>query len=178
MLINVLNLVVLTLTLGAVVWYTWITRRMQQDVANQVRELVHQRRLSIMPALVARVSGSSFELTNIGNGTAINIKINRVDLPFPTLKNSYITFQEIFLLHRGETCTVPYEEYLEGAKFDIEFGGLAHIDEKYAHGRVSIPIEFQDIEGNLYRQIVQMGKGGYRHGFVELISESEKPINE
>ena len=176
--ISILNLIVLTLTLGAVIWYTWITRRMQQEMANQVRELVHQRRLSIMPALVARVNGSSFEITNIGNGTAINIKIGRVELPMPTLKNSYIAFYETFLLHQGETCTVPYEEYFEGAKFDNKFGGLAHIHEKYAHGIVPIPIEFQDIEGNLYKQIVQMGKGGYKHGFVEPVSEFKKSNSE
>ncbi len=70
MAIGILNLIVLTLTFGALVWYTVVTRRMQQAVVAQVRELFPQRRLSIMPVLVARVNRDKFELTNIGNGFA------------------------------------------------------------------------------------------------------------
>src|SRR5205085_8988220 len=96
MIINILTLIVLTLTLGAVVWYTIITRRMQIAVVEQVRELVHQRRLGIMPAVAANIvsqGGSDFlELRNIGNGLAINIEIDSVEIRFPTLSPGAIKF--------------------------------------------------------------------------------------
>ena len=171
MVIAILNLIVLTLTLGALLWYTVITRRMQQAVVEQARELIHQRRLSIMPALVAKVNRDKFEVTNIGNGLAINIKIERTKIPFPSFNNCYHEFEEIFMLRPNETCVVPYEKYFEGNKLEkgSNISTLTHIHENYAHDKVTVPIRFQDIEGNTYGQTVIMGKGGYKHGFVRLI---------
>lgn len=172
--IAVLNLIVLTLTLGAVIWYAIVTRRMQQAVTDQVRELVHQRRLSIMPALVARVNRDKFEVTNIGNGRALNIRIQRTKIPFPSFHNSYYEFEEVFMLRPDETSAVPYEEYFEGGKQEKGFGDLVHIDEDYAHDSVIVSINFHDVEGNAYEQTLIMGKGGYKHGFVKLVREQEE----
>jgi hypothetical protein len=174
MVMAILNLIVLTLTLGALVAYTVITHRMQKAVAAQVREIVRQRRLSIMPALVARVSGDKFEVTNIGNGLALNIKIARTKIPFPSFHNSYYEFEEVFLLRPSETSAVLYEEYFEGGKQEKGFGDLVHIDEPYAHDKVIVPIRFQDLDGNTYGQTLIMGKGGYKHGFASLIEKSQE----
>ena len=87
---DILNLIILTFTLGAVVWYTIITRRMQQAVVDQVTELVRQRRLSNMPAFIAgirrRDGGDYLELTNIGKGIAINVAIDSVQIRYPTFR--------------------------------------------------------------------------------------------
>ncbi len=63
-------------------FYTIYTRKMQQAIENQVKEqvrqteeLIHQRRLGILPYLVASVKDNDIELANIGNGTALNIEI-------------------------------------------------------------------------------------------------------
>ena len=39
---------------------------MQKAIERQVEELVHQRRLGTMPALVARVESDAVELENVG----------------------------------------------------------------------------------------------------------------
>lgn len=51
----------------------------QKTSNDQLDELVKQRRLSVMPAFVIRPSdtrGDRPELVNIGNGTAVNIRLD------------------------------------------------------------------------------------------------------
>src|SRR4051812_6115307 len=106
MIINILNLVILALTLAAVIWDTIETRHMQVAVSRQVDELVRQRRLSLMPAFVASIrtrDGADYiELTNIGNGIAINVTIDPVEIRFPTLEPGSIKFEDVLMIAAGE----------------------------------------------------------------------------
>jgi hypothetical protein len=175
MIIDVLNLVVLALTLGVITYYTIITHRIQRTATEQARELIHQRKLSIMPAIVAGVNTKTdeFELTNIGNGIAINIKIERVDIPFEALKNSYYEFGGVLKLAPEETVSVPYELYVEGSEESEDVTSLLHIKEGHVKGRVVVKVNFQDIEGSSYTQTFKMGKGGYEYGFVRSVTDGE-----
>jgi hypothetical protein len=170
MLMTILNFIVLTLTLAAVVWYTIETRRMQIAVSQQVHELVHQTRLTVLPAFVAAVrhidSSDYLELTNIGNGIAINISIGRVEIRFPTLEPGHVIFDELLMLRPGEKCNLKSRTFIIGSveggdKNDLTFLG------RHGHFNTDVPIRFQDIEGNKYIQILKMGKDGYVHGFVK-----------
>lgn len=174
--IDVLNLIVLTLTLGVVTVYTVITHRIQRTASEQTRELIHQRKLSMMPAIVADVNAKTdkFELTNIGNGIAINIKIERVEIPFEALSDSYYEFDRVLMLAPKESVTVPYELYIEGSKESVSVTSLIHIREGQAKGRVVVKVNFQDIEGSKYTQTFVMGKGGYEYGFVEALTGWER----
>jgi hypothetical protein len=178
MVIDVLNLVVLALTLGVVAFYTIVTYRIQKIASEQAKELIHQRKLSIMPALVADVNARTdqFELANIGNGIAINIKIERVNIPFEALSGSY-EFDRVLKLAPKESVSVPYEMYFDGSNMS-GLKSLIHIREGQAKGRVVVKVSFQDIEGNRYTQTFGMGKGDYEYGFVEaLTGEQEQESN-
>ena len=172
MTIDALTFVVLALTLGMVSWYTIITRRIQKTAVEQTKELIHQRRLSIMPALVGSIGRKdNLELTNIGNGIAIHIKIDRVEIPFEALRNSYYEFKGVLTLAPKESVSVPYELYVEGSKESEDVTSLLHIREENAKGKVTVKIEFQDIEGNRYAQVHRMGKGGFHYGFVNSLGD-------
>lgn len=172
MIISILNLLVLTATLVAVIWYTVITHRMQQAVVNQVHELVHQRRLANLPAFVAEIkhSGHSdyLELTNIGKGAAINIVIDRVEIRFPTLEPGHIEFDKVLLLLAGEKVLIESREFTLGSAEGGNQNSLTFLD-KHAHYDVLVSINFQDVEGSKYIQTLEMGKSGYKHGFVKLV---------
>lgn len=151
----------------------------EQSLSSQVRELVNQRRLSIMPALLAQIAyrGSEnvhrefFILTNIGNGVAINIRIDRVELPFPTTESGHMIFSPLLMLNKGEEGIVHTKTFVWGADEEGESNNFTFIKEGYAHFSIPIHIRFQDIEGNEYIQTLHMGKGGYKQGFVRLINE-------
>jgi hypothetical protein len=174
MVIDILNLIVLTLTLGAVVWYAVITRRMQKAVADQVGELVRQRRLSNMPAFVAEIKyrdGADYlELSNIGKGIAINIAIDHVEIRFPTLKPGYIEFDKVLMLQAGEKVLIESREFAVGHAERGDPNSLTFLG-KQAHYDAAVNINFQDVEGTKYVQTLVMGKSGYEHGFVRLYGD-------
>ena len=84
-----LTFAILTLTLIALVVYTFFTRKLQKAAENQSHEMSRQRRLSILPSLIHIIKDSKTSLTgkglfikNIGNGPAINISLKKVKFPY------------------------------------------------------------------------------------------------
>jgi hypothetical protein len=169
MVIDVLTFVVLTLTLAVVFWYTVVTHRMQRAVVAQSRELVRQRQLSNMPALVAdikRLNGADYlQLTNIGKGVAINIAIDDVEIRYPTLQPGHIEFNKVLMLPVGGTASVESDFFITSGDA-ADRNSLTFLG-PHAHFDADVNIRFQDIEGTNYLQTVRMGKNGYRHGFVK-----------
>jgi len=97
---NWLNLLVLTLTFGAVVWYTIINRPV-------LAELVKQRRLSVIPALqpdVITSNGRDFlRITNIGNGVALNVVVADLHYGSKELPDSYYRFDSVLIIKPNES---------------------------------------------------------------------------
>jgi len=169
MVIQMLNLVVLSLTLLAVAWYALTAKR-------QVDELIHQRNLSIMPALSAQlipIQGGQydFQLTNIGNGSALNVKLEKVK-SCQSREDSYFLFHRVPIIRSNESIILTYEEYLYDNRIDKDKSFLFTLHEHHAEIEVPIYLTFQDIEGNKYKQNLFLGKGGYEQGFVKLVKGS------
>jgi|SRR5215216_1291231 len=175
MVIGILNLIVLTFTLAAVVWYAIITRRMQQAVADQVRELVHQRQLSILPAFVASIqrrdNADYLELNNIGNGIAINISIDPIEIRFPSLESRQIIFETVLMLAPREKICIGSKDLFKSGK-EYKANHLTFLV-RHAHYNAILNIRFQDIEGNKHMQTLKMGIDGYEHGFVRPDKDEE-----
>lgn len=165
----------------------------EQALKEQAEELIRQRRLSILPAFVARFkqdragSSPSLYLQNVGNGFAINIEIERIDFISPNTeptedtetveglkkayktyktynkvlggKNGYSEFQPIQSLSKGEEQIVKHTNHFDPAgKVEGEvikaygvtgLDFLSLIDES-----TPLHIDFLDIEGNRYHQII------------------------
>jgi hypothetical protein len=170
--VEILTLVILALTLGALLWYTIVTRRIQRAMVAQVDELVRQRQLTTMPAFVATIrrrDGDYLELTNIGKGIAVNVTVDDVIIRYPTLASGHIEFVPVIRIPAGELALMESMHFVitgseEGDKNSLTFlGSQAHYD-------ADVTIRFQDIEGTKYAQTVRMGKSGYEHGFVRVES--------
>jgi hypothetical protein len=171
---EILSLMVLTLTLAAVVFYTIVTRRVQQAVVAQVSELVRQRRLSNMPAFVANVrhvDGADYlELLNIGKGIAINVAIDNVIIRYPSSQSTFLEFARVIRIPTGESVLIKSISE-DGEQNKLTFLGI------HAHYDADVNIRFQDIEGTKYVQTLRMGRNGYEHGFVKLDESPKREIS-
>ncbi|TAK63855.1 MAG: hypothetical protein EPO24_03885, partial [Bacteroidetes bacterium] len=101
-----LNLIITFLTLVVLIVYTYYTRR-------QTKELIHQRRLSVMPSIFTQVISENnirkLRLTNIGNGIALNVTIDDID-KYDSHEKGYFSFLSIPKIKAGESEIVIYSE--------------------------------------------------------------------
>jgi hypothetical protein len=174
---------ILTLTLVAILWYTWETRRMQGALAKQTGELVYQRRLSILPKLSVGFGrqnlfpqgiGDFLQLTNIGNGTAVNISVDDIELQYEEGAVAWITFQRyVFLEPTKSTSALPKTAHLRmwirNPNVASENMVQAIVPELYSEEpamflkkcmddqNVTIAVRFQDIDGTSYLQSAILG---------------------
>ncbi|MEK6287334.1 MAG: hypothetical protein AABO57_16455 [Acidobacteriota bacterium] len=172
-LISWLMVLIYAATLLVVFFYTRETSKMQRAVAKQADELVHQIRLSIMPAFVLRTAGASLQIRNIGNGVAINVQIDRLFLT-PSSNETFtpnILFTRAPFLDRPEWETIKHVEY-EGETVRSRpsvHSGYRDLLLRITENTYMLNIRFQDIEGNPYLQEVSMGKEGCNPGPIKPV---------
>lgn len=154
------NSAVLSITLLAILWYSYETRRMKQ-------ELVAQRKFEQRPVLIVyrRTLNNNevFRIRNIGRGVAFNVKIQKIRLG----GEGNLTFE--MGIYEPNILTPDEERDLEGqAKLKnvpvLERGvrSLAVIDPKYAKKNFIFKITYEDIEGNLLFTEIETLEDGAR----------------
>lgn len=169
--IGCINLLVLIATLGALIFYTRYTYKMQKaverqaEIANaQTEELVRQRKLSNLPAFVATVhedrSSNRIDLLNIGKGVALNVKAEDVHIPHDQYPEARIVLPAIAAIK-------PEERVHPG----LAYAGLGDRDEQNRamnrppiesylnHQAYNLTVSFLDVEGNGYEQVLEMNHG-------------------
>jgi len=168
---------------------------------RQAAEVAHQTRLSFMPVFVAEIVqehqeprpglsdfGYRFRLTNVGRGTALDVRFE--DVPVPHQKAPLAPEGEVrdyFLNARLVFSGLPFVKPDQAKPISLEHRFLTGDDEypfdliiyllgKHGGDReFDIWIRFSDVEGNKYKQLVRAGVGGCRPGAVRLESE-EQPV--
>ena len=125
-------------------FYTLYTYRMQKAVEKQSEELVHQKRLGIIPLLILKLENTDIlKIKNVGNGTAINVKIKSSKVKKRDIDNKpEITFEETFMIKADEEIKIPVNGMLISDSISFNDIGLLRF------GNIS----FQDIEGNVYEE--------------------------
>lgn len=150
------------------IFYTYYTRKMQSSIARQVNEqtrqteeLIHQRRLGIMPYLIIEINNSQLLITNTGNGIALNIEIK--SFKNNELLNSH--FEIISKILPKETIGVSGADIIHNDirnSLELYYGG----DETHIIGKIC----FQDLEGNFYEEdLKNFSKKTIRYSFPKLI---------
>ncbi len=176
-----------------------IPTKMYDATLRQTEELIRLRRLSILPVLAARLqpdqSGNPVHhlyLKNIGPGIAINVEIARIDFSFPPGnghqsnaeaagralegKNGFSVFQPIQSLSHNIEQVVKSFNHLDPDQVGevirhygytgLDF--LSLIDES-----TPLQIDFQDIEGNKYHQIITRKGPTFVSGPVKLANDAD-----
>src|SRR5215475_2921037 len=143
----------------------------EKALNDQLQELIKQRQLSVMPAFTLDLSNpgaSNQKLHNIGNGTALNIRLRSEEwnLPPLTYTGNPIRVKPIFyplnFIPHGENrlCLISNigEDHSNIGK-DQGQRLQGAVNEYFRVGSYELYIEFQDIEGTAYKQILRMNKG-------------------
>lgn len=147
---------------------------MQRAVTNQSKELNHQIRLSITPAFGVEFVGSPdrLQLRNIGNGTAMDLRPDKIvfywsDEKAREIIPPEIRFGRIPFLRAGEEANMEHVSYAFGSEKENR-NFVSRLTEENAGDKVfELKIRFRDIEGTEYKQTIFMGKGGMRPSLVE-----------
>ena len=167
----------------------------------QALEVAHQTRLTFMPVFAAEIVqehhqprpglsdfGYRFNLSNVGRGTALEVRID--DVPVPHQKVPLATEGEVrdyFLNARLVFSALPFVKPDQGKPISLEHKFLTGDDEypfdliiyllgKHGGDReFDMWIRFSDVEGNKYKQLVRAGVGECKPGPVRLELE-ERPV--
>ncbi len=129
----------IALTGAVIIWYTWETKQLR-------REAFFQREVQLRPFIVFQKAGETYIVENIGNGAALDLRIDTVKAGDTGLE---IRFPHTLpLLKQHSTATIKIEVYINGNRVDDYLG--AHLDPRYAILDVDVKIHFSNIEGKRY----------------------------
>lgn len=172
---NLWSLIVSAATAFVVLWYTIVTHRMQKAVSSQSRDLARQIRLSIMPAFAIEFVAvrdtehgnpnkvMQVHLTNIGNGTAVSVAVQPLAMEHSVQHVGSYRFKEIVKIGQGATMPVEKTEASLPRFTDFEVASKTFV----------LVVQFQDIEGNRYKQDILMAEGVCRPQPVAALTSAE-----
>lgn len=188
--------VVLALTLLVISIYTFLTREMQQA-------MVKQTNVSILPvieieiyleggtvpygrgALIA-VREPFLELENIGNGTALNVTIDDIQIKdsmstdWGIMGGDPVWFMPLSSLAPKEKQRIQDIQLIDIQRAKISRQGrpdtLKHLHPAIARSDYELVVRFSDILGNKYAQIYTLGKSGASIGVIKKSEEVRKTI--
>jgi hypothetical protein len=126
--------------------------------------------------------GDRIQLTNEGNGIAVNVEIDTIQVipdpqkPLPSnidngiqkaLLDRRVVFEAVPFIRPKRSVVVNHVSQWGDQRSSIDH--FIHLLERHAGDQVfSLRVSFDDIEGNHYVQTGHMGKGGSRLGPVRL----------
>lgn len=161
-------------------FYTYYTKQMQVAVKEQAEELINQRRLGILPFIVIKVKEDSLEVSNFGNGIALNIKMKSVKLEnlteeeesYRLLDEASIEAPTIALLKPNQQTDIK----VKSKSLKENNPKIIEICQKIYAGHLAFGIiEFQDIQGNIYQQDLRENENKVqRHSFPKLLDCREE----
>jgi hypothetical protein len=173
--------------------------KMYDAALRQTEELTRLRRLSVLHVLAARLqpdqSGNPVHhlyLRNIGPGIAINVEIARIDFTFPPdgnqshnpevpnkaleAKNGFSVFQPIQSLSQSVEQVVKSFNHLDPDRVGevIRHYGYTGLDFlSLVDESTPLQIDFQDIEGNRYHQVITRKGAIFVSGPVKLVADAD-----
>lgn len=190
-----LGLVVSYLTYRIIVIYTHETKKMQEAVSTQTKELSHQINLSIMPAFtiefieregvkfeaIPKEALYALELHNVGNGVAINIQIDPLVVNNdPSILNEKFSDGELLFkwVPSLRSSASKRLESVPSLKDNSRTVDLMRWMQIYsATGKTfDFNLRFQDIEGNWYSQTLKLTRNECIPEPVKLLSKPKEML--
>ena len=172
--IGAVNAVLVLATLIVLCRYTRYTKQIHETSAEQLKELIQQRRLGIMPSILVQRQQGKLVVTNIGNGPAINVKVKPcIEQSEQWIKDEY-KFDEISLLLPKASSNLVLrkngvadsDSASAGETFSIAMGIELGNVTKF---KIFDVAQFYDVEGSYYEQPLTESENGDVFGFVKLL---------
>jgi len=147
---NYLSTIAIILTGAILIWYTWETNLLRMEAHRQ-------NEIQLRPFVLLVPEQEQFQLRNIGNGTALNVSIQDVQIcKDPDVR---IHFPDhVPFLNKDEAIVVTAEGYKEGKPAGDFFN--AHLYSDYSNRTLGLIIEFQNVDSQTYivEETVSPGK--------------------
>jgi hypothetical protein len=137
----------------------------RKDYARNIQPL-----LTIEPKKEKRGSTFILIVTNIGNGTALNINFPPAKLS-PELSLEY-KLEEIISLTPGQNKDIEVKAFDQNEEADSIW--TAHLNPKYANRTIKLEVTYCDIEFNRMKQEFNLGLGEKKVAQVQHIDKQSK----
>ncbi len=148
---NHLSTIAIILTGAILIWYTW--------EANLLRlESQRQTEIQLRPFVIIVPSLLGLHLKNIGNGTALNVSVEDVQVDTNFDVKIHFPDHTPVLMKDETTEAIRVEGYNNGKPAGDFFN--AHLYPEYANRDLKLRIEFQNVESQAYfvEETVSPGK--------------------
>jgi hypothetical protein len=136
----------------------------EEALKKQVDELIHQRRLSVMPGFILYFQQPTDyipTIMNIGHGGAFNVRLEPI--PLTGKWEHYLIFlSPISHISRDQAMGFWFEYLSANGTVDISTTGIdqdTDVKEYLRTKEYEVTITFNDIEGNQYTQKMTMSAG-------------------
>jgi len=132
-----------------IIWYTWETRRLGNETKQLSKEAKRQTELQLRPLIILRCTAEGFEVSNVGNGTALNVSIN--DIIISKIEEVRVRFPEpVPVIRSGESMPIFAESLKQGQIQNPPNVFFAHLNPTYANRSFEFAISFEDIESRSF----------------------------
>ncbi|OKP95408.1 hypothetical protein [Paenibacillus sp. P46E] len=150
--LGIFNLLVLTITLFVLCIYAWDTNKMQKAASKQL-ELGIKPLISIEPQNQATYY--TVMVSNIGNGTALNIEFD----PMILSEDSGVSYKIPFIqsLRAGDSKEVSVTAFMNDEQADNSW--MAHLKSPYANRVILLNIKYENIVFEESKQVFEFGIG-------------------
>jgi hypothetical protein len=137
---NITQTIAIALTGLVIIWYTWETTQLGVETRRQTE-------VQLRPFVIVKPTKDGFQVSNIGNGPAINISIG--DVVVDATEDVAIHFPEsIPVLSNGISVPIRADSFKKGKPAGDFF--IAHLNPYYANRTLPLNIEFQNVELRSY----------------------------
>jgi hypothetical protein len=145
--------------------YTLFLQRQTLELQREDFSLSIKPLLAVEPTERSR-SSYTLKVTNIGNGTALNIDLLPAQLE-DNLPVFYRAENMIISLTPGEEKTIEIKAYETENGGELDSSWTAHLHPRYANRVVKVTISYSDIKFNELRQSFELGLGDLRVTMTE-----------
>ncbi|MFD2126007.1 hypothetical protein [Paenibacillus xanthanilyticus] len=140
------------LALAGVIYTLYIQRR---DSEHQIKPYLviepHENNKG------ARSQPFLLEISNIGNGAALNIELEPTPFPLDPDQVTFKSVRRILSLKPGEMKLLEIKSYNGDEETQLNY--LPHLNPKYANTAITIKIKYNDIEYRVIEQKFDLGNG-------------------
>ena len=123
-----------------IIWYTWETKILREIAVAQLE-------LQLRPYIVLSVNSLKFELSNLGTGVALNVKVRQIEKDDGRYKVKIVFAAPVTYIKPAQDIEIVGEVLINGER--VSKHTAAFIDPNYATTESEIEIKYTNTEGKI-----------------------------
>jgi hypothetical protein len=152
-----ISTIVLVLTLLAVLWYSWETRKLRIQSEKSIKLTEKHLELSYMPHLILILQRGGLYLYNIGNGSAVNVGIED-KIVSPANYPERLRFACPPIIKKDECLPIEVKILTKDGKHEDPSARIEFIKPPDATDTIEVTVRFENLVGIKYTYPLKLGK--------------------